>query len=339
MCHKVIQILICVLIGMMDIRRKSFSAAALIDKKALIGLDNIALELVEKFSICDNSWDDLSVAAMHGRIYAVCQYTSDIRVFDSTTYQRLDDIVVDKDYGFSRSHISSCPDSKSLFLVDHKWDDSVSKMKVFKVDVTDNSHSVWMTKEDSYATAFSISPIDCRLIFTMWKSDDDDKIENTIVVYDREGLLVKTTPMPLEIEFPNTVLETNVGTYLVAEGRSPNIPYVLKHVDRNGKMLETVRRDDTKHNEADAKIYDPAGIAVDSLGYIYGAGTTGEVIVFDQEISRNRVLVTSFKSDFATDVLYDDYTDRVLVYMPTRKSMAAYAIRINVTCSDSKVLS
>jgi len=332
-----VQILICVVIGLLDIRRRSFSTAALIDKRDLIGLDNVALELVEKFSICDNNWDDLSVAAMHGRIYAVCKFTSDIRVFDSTTYQRLDDIVVDLDDGFSRKQIASCPDSKSLFLVDHTWD-SGSKMKVLKVDVTDNSHSVWMTKNASDATAFSISPFDCRLIFTMWKNDDNDKVQNTIVVYDQEGQLVKTVPMPLDIEFPDTVLETNVGTYLVAEGLMSDIPYVLKHLDRNGKVLETVRRDDTEHNEADSEIYDMVGIAVDSLGFIYGAGVssrigaTGELIVFDQAMRRNRVLITWIKSEVATNVLYDDYTDRVLVYMPACKSMAAFAIRINVTC-------
>jgi len=75
------------------------------------------------------------------------------------------------------------------------------------------------------------------------------------------------------------------------------------------------------------------GIDIDQMGYVYAAGTTGEILLFDQGLDRNRVMIPPYRSGFATRVLYDVATDRVLVFMPYKKKMAAYAIRANVTCN------
>jgi len=330
---KILLIVVPALIGLLDPSRRGFSDAALIDKKDLIGFDSITLELFENFNICDDkSVVFYSFTAMNGRIYATCaQDDSNIRVFDSSTYQRLDDIVVNLDAGSSRFHISSCPNTNSLFVFDQKPGGTVEK-KVRKVNVMDNSQSILISKNDkSEIWTFSTSPFDCRLIVALWEKVED-QATITIEVYDQEGRLLKAVPAPPEIKFPDTVLETSFGTFLIAEDLSPGVPYLLKHLDRNGKMLETLRKDDTAHNVATASKFDPDGVAIDQLGYIYAAGPSGEVLMFDQKISRNRVMIPWPDSVDATKVLYDASTDRVLVYMSRRRKMAAYAIRVNVRC-------
>jgi len=314
----ILLIVLPALIGLLDTSGRGFSDAVLIERKELIDFDSITLELLENFAICgDMSVVFYSFTAMNGRIYASCD-DNNIRVFNSTTYQQLDDIIVNLDEGYSRLHISGCPDTNSLFIIEQKYGGIVEK-KVKKVNLRDNSQSVLISKNDkSEVWTFSTSPFDCRLILAMWEKVEDQGTI-TIEVFDQEGSLVKAVPASSQIKFPDTVLETSSGTYLIAEDRSPDVPYLLKHLDRNGKMLETLRKDDTVHNVARASNFDPAGIAIDQLGNIYAAGPSGEVLMFDQKISRNRVMIPWPDSDYATKVLYDASTDRVLVYMSQRK--------------------
>jgi len=202
------------LLVLLSIGKNGFSSAATVDRKDLAEFDSIGLELVTEFAICDEIYlASLSVTAMKGRIYAVCNSTDNIRVFDSTTYERLDDIEVQLSQSFSRLYISSCSASSSLFLVDQAVTNSVDIMKVTKIEVGDNSQSTWMTQENFYATAVSTSLFDCRLAFIKWELEGDSEIKNTIMVYDQGGSLVRTVPVPFEIKFPKTVLETKSGTY------------------------------------------------------------------------------------------------------------------------------
>jgi len=192
-----------------------------------------------------------------------------------------------------------------------------------KIDMRDNSRSILETMNLTDPRSFSISPIDCRMVFLFLSRYDNCSDE--IAVYTQDGDVIRIFPLPCEIRYPKMLMETKSGKYLISDGHHSS-KYVLYLVDKDGQMIETLLQNNTNRPPSRLSL-GPIAIAADSHGLVYASSYYGEVLLFNEDISRSRILLPNKENTAMGHLLYDEHTDRLLMHYGLKNTLAAYSIK------------
>jgi len=240
------------------------------------------------------------VTQLHDIIYIVCQLSSTILRFNSTTHERLTDINV-KDLRLP-SDIVACQQTCQIYVCD--WE------CIWRVSEGGEDIKHWLPKSPSDTfKPETLSVTSTRLLVT-------SRDTHQLTQFDSDGNELRRVQLPDYI-YPQHAVESPTGTFIISQSNDQLDQRQLIEVNTAGEQLRQFSRSlDTLH------------IAVDCRGNILVADYGNRhILLLDNHLSLRRVIIDEHQLNYEPDRLcYMEQSGQLLVGLDYVHKVAVFDV-------------
>jgi len=239
------------------------------------------------------------VTQLHDVIYVVCESSSAISRFSTTTHQRLTDIDV-KHLRLPRD-IAACQETSQLYITDCLTSDT--EACIWRVSSNGEEVCRWWTKSSSE----TFEPLSLSVTATCLLVTPRDN--NQLLQLDANGKELRRVRLPHEYMSPHHAAESPAGTFIVSHQNKHLNQRQVSEVSTTGDVLRQF-----SHSSLGGLGYAPH-IAVDSEGNIFVADwTSRRILLLDAQLELRRVIDEHHLDDRPPYRLcYMQHTEQLLV--------------------------
>jgi len=223
-------------------------------------LTNVSMFLCAVDEVC-------SVAQLNYAVYIVCNQSSTIMRFDSTTHQRLTDINVS---GLRKaSDIAACEETFHLYVADFKE-------CIWRVSSDGEDIECWLPKSPSITFIPStLSVTATRLLVTSQSTQQ-------LIQFDAGGDELKRIQLPVYMR-PQHAIESPAGTFIVSQRNTRMKPqHQVSEVNGEGQLLR----------QFSGSLGDTLHISGDSQGNVFVADhANSRILLLDAQLALRHVII------------------------------------------------
>ena len=208
---------------------------------------------------------------LHDTVYIVCQVSSTILRFNSTTYQRLTDISV-KDLK-SPYDIVACQLASQLYVCDYQ-------LCIWRVAEDGEDVKRWLPKSPSDTfKPYTLSVTSARLLVTSYDT-------HQLTQFDADGIELRCVQLPDDIR-PLHAVESPTGTFVISQYNKQLKEHQLIEVNTAGEQLRQFSR----------PLF-TAHIAVDCHGKVLVSERDNRILMLDNHLSLRRVIIDEHQLNY-----------------------------------------
>jgi len=217
------------------------------------------------------------VTQLHDVVFMVCEGSSTILRFNTTTHQRLTDIVV-KDLVFPLD-IAACEQTSHVYVANNGWP-CVWRVSADGVDI---KHWLPRTLGDTF-TAWTLSVTSTRLLVMSYTKQ--------LMQFDADGNELSRVDLPDDM-LPRHAVESPTGTFIVGHHNTQLKQRQVSEVNTGGEVLRQFT------GSRLLSLSEPTHVAVDSHGNIFVAESDNRrILLLDAHLTLRRIILDEHQLNY-----------------------------------------
>jgi len=245
--------------------------------------DNLRVKQLRKLEI-ENS-TVTGVTQLLDRMYVVCRKSNRVLVYDSATFARLEDIVVEPKYGQTLwpRDMAACSVNNCLYITD------INNYAIWRVkENKEEEHLVWlMLHANIYLLHLSVTSQGHVLLL--------GTNPPTLYAHYCDGSVERTLELPSDMREPHHALENATGNYIISHGDQASDLHWICEVTKNGHVIRSFGG---QCGGGQGQVNCPVHIALDELGRVYVADYNNDrVVVLDPSLNLSKVVLSRGDTD------------------------------------------